>query len=269
MIQECGPLRNKRFIHPTIFELSLELPHLAGEARPGQFIHLLIAGTPGVMLRRPLSLAGVEGSLVRLLVRLVGPGTAALSKLPEGAVLDAIGPIGYPFDFSRTRRALLVGGGIGAAPLMFLQDELIRQGLPAVFFLGSKTREEFPLVGAEAAQRSIIAATDDGSYGAPDFVTTHVEKWLKQNDLTGLQVFSCGPLPMMKEVDRLCRLYNLSHQASLENRMGCGIGVCQGCAVKVNTGKNDPRSGYRLVCKDGPVFDAMEIEWALLGENYR
>jgi dihydroorotate dehydrogenase electron transfer subunit len=264
MIQECGPVRSLKFIRPAIFELWLELPILAAECRPGQFIHLLIEGSPGVMLRRPISIAGTQEGMIRLLIRIVGEGTTALSKVAVGTVMDAIGPLGNPFDTTGIKQALLVAGGIGHAPLLFLQEELTRRGIPTAFFLGARTHEEFPLSEKEVAQHSIIAATDDGSYGKSGFVSVHVEQWLRENALTGVSAYSCGPLPMMKEIDRLCRLHHLPHQVSLENRMGCGIGVCQGCAVRLGSGKNDPRGGYRLVCKDGPVFDAMEIEWALL-----
>jgi dihydroorotate dehydrogenase electron transfer subunit len=269
MIQNSGRLVSKQFIRPEIYELVLDLPQLAGVAAPGHFLHLLLDDTPGVMLRRPLSLAGVQGDLVRLLVRAVGAGTRALAQVSTDIRMDALGPLGNPFDYRNTQRSVLVGGGIGVAPLIFLQDVLLTQGAEVTFFLGAKTHQEYPLTETEVKTRSIVAATDDGSFGEAGFVSVHVEKWLKSHQDEDLQVFSCGPLPMMKEVDRLCRQYGLSHQASLENRMGCGIGICQGCAVRLNQGTNDPRGGYRLVCKDGPVFDAAQIEWPLLEASYR
>jgi dihydroorotate dehydrogenase electron transfer subunit len=269
MIQNSGRVIVNRSIRSEIYELGLELPQLAATARPGHFLHIHLEETPGVMLRRPLSLAGVDGNQIRLLVRSVGTGTRALAKISAGTHVDALGPLGNPFDIGTTRRAVLVGGGIGAAPLLFLQDELLTQGAEATFFLGAKTHQEYPLTENEVAARSIIATTDDGSYGQSGFVSVHLEKWLKNHQNEVLQVFSCGPLLMMKEVDHLCRQYGLPHQASLENRMGCGIGICQGCAVRLNRGDNDPRGGYRLVCKDGPVFDAAQIEWPLLEASYR
>jgi dihydroorotate dehydrogenase electron transfer subunit len=269
MIQECGALRRKEVIHPEIFDLWLECPEVAHQSHAGQYLHLLIKGATGVTLRRPLSIAGIEGGLIRLLVRIVGEGTSALAAVPVGTIMDVIGPLGIPFDYSKVSQALLVGGGIGGAPLLFLQDELIGKSIPTDYFLGAKTQDEYPLDPEEVERRSIFAATDDGTFGSAGFVSLQVNQWLQHHDHAGVRVYSCGPLLMMREVDRICRLYDLPHQASLENRMGCGIGVCQGCAVRVNDGKGDPRGGYRLVCKDGPVFDAMEIEWAVLGESYR
>jgi dihydroorotate dehydrogenase electron transfer subunit len=269
MIQHRGSVIFNRFIRPEIYELGLELSQLAAAAKPGHFLHLHLEETPGVMLRRPLSLAGVDGNQIRLLVRSVGTGTRALAKINTGTRLDILGPLGNPFDHTTTRRAILVGGGIGAAPLLFLQDELLTKGAEVTFFLGAKTRDEFPLTEDEVTARSIIPTTDDGTYGQIGFVSVQMENWLKDYSQEGFQVYSCGPLLMMKEVDRLCRQYGLPHQASLENRMGCGIGICQGCAVRLNRGEHDPRGGYRLVCKDGPVFDASQIDWPLLEASYR
>ena len=262
MIQEIGSVREIRKIRPFIFRLLLDLPAIAGAAKPGQFLHLLAPGVSGVLLRRPFSIAGVQGSVVDLLIRIIGTGTEAISHFAAGDPADAIGPLGSVFNRREAEIHLLVGGGIGAAPLMFLQDELKRAGLESIFFLGSKTHAEFPLADEEIRARGVVACTDDGSFGQAGFVTKGLESYLKRHAAEKAGVYSCGPVPMMKEVSRICAEYGLPHQASLENRMGCGIGICQGCALKLT--KNDDRGGYRLICKDGPVFNAADIDWSLI-----
>ncbi|HEX7344137.1 MAG TPA: dihydroorotate dehydrogenase electron transfer subunit [bacterium] len=262
MIQEIGRVHEIRKIRPALFRLLLDLPGIARAARPGQFLHLLAPGSAGVLLRRPFSIAGVRGSIVDLLIRIIGTGTEAISHFAIGDLADAIGPLGSEFERGEAEIHLLVGGGIGAAPLIFLQDELKRAGREITFFLGAKTHSEFPLSEEEIGVRAVVACTDDGSFGQVGFVSKSFESYLKRHASAKARVFSCGPVPMMKEVARICEKYGRPHQASLENRMGCGIGICQGCALKLN--KSDERGGFRLICKDGPVFDAADIDWSLI-----
>jgi len=262
MTQEIGSVREIRKIRLAIFRLFLDLPAIAKAAKPGQFLHLLTPSTAGILLRRPFSIAGVQGSVVDLLIRIIGTGTEAISHFAVGDPADAIGPLGAEVERGEAGIHLLVGGGIGAAPLMFMQDELKRAGREATFFLGAKTHAEFPLADEEIRARGVIACTDDGSFGQAGFVSKSLEKYLKRHAAAKARVFSCGPVPMMKEVSRICAKYSLPHQVSLENRMGCGIGICQGCALKLN--KSDDRGGYRLICKDGPVFNAADIDWSLI-----
>lgn len=263
MILERGVVRQIQRFRPTLFSLLLELPGIASRARPGQFIHLRISNAPGILLRRPFSIAGVEGdSLLKLIVKIVGSGTAKLAYVAEGSACDAIGPLGKGFDWSGADSAFLLGGGIGDAPLLFLQDELVKLGVRNCFFLGARTLDEFPLEDGIVADRSIIPCTDDGSFGEKGFVSSVFEKYLKASDSEGARVFSCGPVAMMKEVARICALKGLPHRVSLENRMGCGVGVCQGCALRLKD--DEERGGFRLICHDGPVFDAAEIDWSLI-----
>ncbi len=263
MIQEIGSVRDIRKIRPTIFRLLLDLPAIAKTAKPGQFLHLLSPSAPGVLLRRPFSIAGVQSSVIDLLIRIIGSGTEAISQFAVGNPADALGPLGVGFEQDEEEGIqLLVGGGIGAAPLMFLQDESKRAGREFIFFLGAKTHAEFPLSEEEVGLRGVVACTDDGSFGQAGFVSKSFESYLKRHASAKAGVFSCGPVPMMKEVARICAKYGLPHQASLENRMGCGVGICQGCALRLK--KNDERGGFRLICKDGPVFDAADINWSLI-----
>ncbi len=260
MIQETGVLLEKRRIRNDIFNLTLELPGIAGLARPGQFVHLLIRNAPGVLLRRPFSIASVNGSELRLLIRIIGTGTRALSETEIGSAFDVIGPLGTGFDLSDATRVLLVAGGIGVAPLLMLQDVLNSDGTEVHFFLGARSREEFPLDDAEISRRRIACATDDGSFGAHGLVSQLFDDWLSTaQNRRDFVVFSCGPAAMMRAVQHICEERSLRHQVSLENRMACGIGICQGCAVRM-------KAGFRLVCKDGPVFNASDVDWSAFTE---
>jgi dihydroorotate dehydrogenase electron transfer subunit len=260
MFQETSRIRRLNPFRPALFEVELESPEIASAARPGQFVHLLIEGTPQVLLRRPFSIAGVTGDRIRLIVKIVGRGTRAFSQYKIGDTCDLIGPLGSGFGMSNGGEVVLIGGGIGVAPLLFLQDELAVNKIPVTFFLGGRSRDEFPLECEEVARRGIIACTDDGSYGEPGLVSAVFERFIHAPRRQIAKVYSCGPTVMLKETARLCRDHLLSHSVSLESRMGCGMGVCQGCAVKVAL-KQGPGAEYRLVCTDGPVFDADLIAW--------
>ncbi len=260
MFQETSVIRRLNLFRSNLFEVELECERIASAARPGQFVHLLITGVPGVLLRRPFSVAGVEGDRLRLIVKIAGKGTQALAHKRIGDTCDLIGPLGSGFEFSAEGGVILVGGGIGVAPLLFLQEELRNRGISVTFFLGGRSREEFPLEDEEVRRRGIVACTDDGSYGERGFVSEIFEDFINGTRQTVAVVCSCGPAVMMKETARLCRDYRIPHHASLESRMACAVGVCQGCAVKTAS-RGDRDGQYRLVCKDGPVFDADLIEW--------
>lgn len=261
MIQETGTVRRLHRFRPTLFSLSLELPGIASLAQPGQFVHVKIDDVPGTLLRRPISVAGIYGNEIELIIKIVGKGTEALAQSKVGKTYNVIGPLGKSFTLENQKTAYLVGGGIGVAPLMMLQDELVKQNKTIHFFVGGQNQDEFPLPEDVLAERDIIASTDDGSFGESGFVTQIFEKQLHRGAETDACVYSCGPVPMIRETTRICEEYDLLHQVSLENRMACGVGVCQGCALKLS--EDGDRGGFRLVCCDGPVFDARDIDWNL------
>ncbi|MBU1651237.1 dihydroorotate dehydrogenase electron transfer subunit, partial [bacterium] len=245
-----------------LFSVMLECPLIARQSKPGQFVHLQLPGIPQVLLRRPFSIAGVYKDQIKLIVRIVGAGTQGFADFQVGQDLDVLGPLGAGFQYKKLKFAYFLGGGIGAAPLLFLQDELNKKGIPSQLFIGARLQDEFPLEEEEIIQRNVIVCTDDGSYGEHGFVTQSFEKQISNGISPQSSAFSCGPVPMMREAARICKKYELPHQVSLENRMGCGIGVCQGCALKVQ--EEGHRGGFQLICLDGPVFDADAINWDLI-----
>jgi len=252
---------NKR-LAPETFLMALESPEVVAEARPGQFV--MIRVTPGIdpLLRRPFSICGTRGDdLFLILYKVVGRGTAIMSQTREGEKLSVLGPLGRGFDLpKRDCHSVLVAGGIGVAPLIFLA-QAIDSGKIA-FLAGYRSENEiFPLEQFGLDAMETLISTDDGTAGHHGFVTE-----LLENHLAGFSedppiIFSCGPLPMLNRVAELALKRNIPCQVSLETSMACGLGACQGCAVRASSKENRT---YFHVCQDGPVFDVQKLDWKAL-----
>ncbi len=204
------------------------------------------------LLRRPLSVHRTLRNAIDLLYEVVGIGTEALARRKAGELLDVIGPLGNGFDLGKARRAVLVAGGMGVAPLVALAEALAKKRAKIDVIIGARTKShifcesEFKSLGCD-----VKVATEDGSKGTRGLAT----KLLSTMSHEEMAIYACGPNAMLKEVARIAKARRLPCQVSLEEYMACGIGVCLGCPVKVKTG------GYKMVCKDGPVFDTKEILW--------
>ena len=218
----------------------MELP---GEVSPGQFLH--IGCGEGLLLRRPISVCDAEAGLVRIVFEVKGEGTRRLAAAKEGDVLDVLGPLGRGFAAPEKGRVLLVGGGLGSAPLL-----MAARRLDCDAALGFPTADRVMLTEEFASRAGRLdIATDDGSYGFHGFVTE-----LVKDRLDGYAaIFACGPEPMLRALSKVCAGRPL--QVSMERRMGCGVGACLVCAVRLTDGS------VARACKDGPVFDAREVDW--------
>jgi len=259
-------------------EMSDEVEH---EWQPGQRIavsdHDLLS--PQAMLRRPFSLAGrrdtAGGAELELIHRVVGIGTDWLSKLSAGDKVDVLGPLGNRFTLPMEgETALLVGGGVGIPPMLYLAAKFAKQ--PAVAFCGALSRDLLPLTITNDAKFPIqefathslptFVTTDDGSFGQRGYVTQALEKYLDVNQQPAI-IYTCGPEPMMKAVATIALNRNIPCQIAVERAMACGMGTCQSCCIKVK--KPDPAAPplpgsdwcYRLACTDGPVFYASQLLW--------
>lgn len=211
--------------------------------RPGGFVNINL---DGLYLRRPISVCDVQGDTLTIIYKAVGKGTELISKMSGGETLDLLTGLGNGYDLSCAGDSpLLIGGGAGVPPMYFLCRKLTAQGAKPIVILGFNTKdevffeEEFKLLGAD-----VIIATVDGSYGKKGFVTDV----LPENYTF---FYTCGPEPMLKSVFRATVT---SGQFSFEERMGCGFGACMGCSCKTVT-------GYKRICKDGPVLRKEEILW--------
>ncbi len=209
---------------------------------PGQFVNIAITGK---YLRRPISVCDYDDNNLTLLYKVVGEGTKIMSAMVQGQVLDVLTGLGNGYDITKSKKPLLLGGGVGVPPLYNLAKKLIANGQRPVAVLGFNTKDEvfyeqeFKALGCDT-----IVATADGSYGVKGFVTDALP-----DDYD--YFYTCGPLPMLKAV------YNatdVSGQFSFEERMGCGFGACMGCSCKT-------KYGSKRICKDGPVLVKEEIIW--------
>lgn len=247
--------------------LTLECPSLAATAQAGQFVHVRVAASADPLLRRPLSvmLADRQSGHIRLLVRRVGRGTELLASLPAGATVNLLGPLGrgFPLPAAETSRdIILVAGGVGVAPLVFLADtlQMHRARFRVCGLFGGASEAHLP-VWTEFAGRcaEFHVSTEDGSAGQTGLVTDLLSAQLGQDDTA--VVYTCGPRPMMATVAAMCAAARVPCWASLEQWMGCGVGACLGCVVPAAGDQ-----GFLRVCKDGPVFAAEQLAWEALGQ---
>ncbi len=258
-------------VSPGYFRMRLTAPQEFAQAKPGQFVMVRVRDAVDPLLRRPFGifdLGTFESEYpgawpqiyFEILYRVVGKGTAMLSTLHHGDHLDILGPLGTGFTpAGPDTETILVGGGVGLAPLYYLAKEVVKSGRIRLF-VGGKTQEdilcitEFERLGVET-----YVATDDGTLGASGLVTEVMERHLK-GDVPSKAIFACGPMPMLKAVAEIARREAIPCQVSLEAYMACGMGACLGCVVKGRDhGEHTP--DYRCVCKDGPVFDFQELQW--------
>ncbi len=259
MIEEqAGIVFNREVVHKTYY-MGLRSPRIAGTARPGQFVMLRVSDGVDPLLRRPFSVCRVEGDAVfGILYRVVGRGTAIMSRAHEGERLSVLGPLGRGFRLPTAgRRSLLVGGGIGIAPLIFLAITIVK-GVRA-FLAGYRSAGDVIPIERVGLGSKISIATDDGTAGHRGFVTELLKGYVEgAGEERDSVVYACGPLPMLKEVAALTTRRGIPCQVSLETSMACGVGACQGCSVRGSLGKGRP---YHQVCQEGPVFDAEAVDW--------
>ena len=227
----------------SIYEMVL-IGDTSSITAPGQFINIKL---DGFYLRRPISICDYDENSITIIYKVVGEGTAVMSKMKTGDTLDVLCGLGNGFDTSKSsEKPVLIGGGVGVPPMYNLCKNLIAEGKDVTVILGFNKQDEifyedeFKKLGAD-----VKVTTVDGSYGIKGFVTDA----LKETDYT--YFFTCGPMPMFKAIESTA---TTSGQYSFEERMGCGFGACMGCSCKT-------KYGNKRICKDGPVLEREEIIW--------
>jgi len=248
-------------IAPGHYTLLFKTPIFKEAVRPGQFFNVKVNDSFEPLLRRPFAACRIYKEKIGILYKVVGKATKILSTRKKGGMLDILGPLGNGFDPKPQSggpgaAAFLVVGGHGIAPLLALARQFKARSVKFAAFIGARTKKhvvcdkELENLGAK-----VYIATDDGSKGYRGTVTNLLRKKIPLTANSRLSViYACGPKPMLKETAKAAKQYGMACRISLEEYMACGIGTCLGCAVKT-------RSGYKMVCKDGPVFDAREIIW--------
>lgn len=238
----------------ALYELFFEAPEICAAAQPGQFVH--IACGEGNMLRRPISICEVRGNQMRIAFQVKGDGTKWLAARKAGDELDVLGPLGHGFDYSKLGdRPVFIGGGIGVPPMLNAMQAAKKAGMTPSAILGFRDvsavilEEDFKAVG------EALICTDNGTYGTHGFVSD----LLREHIGSYTSVCACGPKPMLRALAMLAEEAGIPCQVSMEERMGCGIGACLVCACGLKGENGETKYGH--VCKNGPVFDAKEVEW--------
>ncbi len=254
MKQEIVPIHSLEFLSKEILELTFISEYLASTAKPGQFINIRV-GDNFPLLRRPFSIFNVDENRVSIVFNVIGTGTKVLARKQKGETIDVLGPCGNDFlsfvdDSFDT--AVFVAGGIGVAPFRFLTKKLYNNK-QIVTFLGGRHKEQIIASGLQ----NIKIATDDGSQGFKGTVLDLIKDDFSKNMYKRPRFFLCGPTRMMKAVSEFATGIGADCCASMECDMACGIGLCQGCNIEMNGGDKK----YRLVCKEGTIFETKNLKF--------
>lgn len=252
----------RREVAPQYHVLAFAIPDDEPEmtASPGQFA-MVRGATWGSspLLPRPMSLL-TEGRTPEILIKVVGEGTLRMSRAAIGEPYELLAPLGLPFEEPPAgTRAVLVAGGVGVVPLVYLARELSAKGHAPLSLYGGRTRHDLPLDDALATAGELRVATEDGSRGTKGRVTLLLDDAIAPGTEGSVVVYTCGPNPMMAAVAAICEKRSVRCIASLEAPMACGYGVCLGCNVPTRDGS------YLYVCTAGPCVDATRIDWSQLG----
>ncbi len=246
--------------------LTWSAPEMAAEARPGHFVTVRQNKSGFPLLRRPFSIHRVlDDGRLQILFKVIGAGTRQLAESKPGDAIDVVGPLGdglFRVDEKRPN-VLLVAGGIGVAPLLFLAETMPAQTklIPVLLFGGATARDlpaldDFRNLGIEVRVR-----TEDGGAGRRGLVTDELADVLSGLDPARTQLLACGPMPMLRAAAGMCAPRGVPCQVSLETVMACGLGSCFGCAIELQPDCAEAEVDYVRVCHEGPVFDAARIRW--------
>jgi dihydroorotate dehydrogenase electron transfer subunit len=255
-----------RPVSSTYRHLGVAAPGFSRALSPGQFVMVRPPLVVDPLLPRAFSIyrisQGEEGApIVEILYKVLGKGTQYLAQMDPGQAVEILGPLGNRFTVPETvETAVLVAGGIGVPPIAALAMEIVKGQRRLEVFLGGKTAddilcaEDFEGVGA-----TLHITTEDGSKGTRGVITDLLDSFLLGSRLSALHIFTCGPPGMLAAVSRVAEGRGVPCQTSVEANMACGFGACMGCAIEVRS--SGPGPAYKLVCKDGPVFDSRDLVW--------
>ena len=246
-----SPVVETKQVHENIFIQKIHSPEIARLIKPGQFLNIRVSENTFPLLRRPFSVCDVDGENIFLMFNILGEGTRILSHKHSGDLVDILGPLGNGFKLEGDyKTAIIVAGGLGAAPFPYLTRE-IKNKKSIMSFVGGRTKQDVICYGME----NLILSSDDGSIGFKGNVVQSLQKYIDKIDIASSKVFACGPNAMLRVLKDFCLKNNLDCEVSTECAMACGFGICQGCPIE-STSNSDK---YLLVCKDGPVFNVKDV----------
>lgn len=240
----------KKFLNQSFYKLKLKATKPLPEIKAGQFVEVQVNSDSKVLLRRPISINDVDYQTneLSLIIQTVGQGTKELAKISESEEVNLIYPLGNGFPL-KGEKPILIGGGVGIAPLLYLAKKILEKGVKADVLLGFRSQEQMISLDEFEKCANVYVSTQDGSAGEKGLVTEH-SIFTQTHDV----IYTCGPTPMMKAISENALKNNIECYASLENKMACGIGACL-CCVQNTT------EGHKCTCTEGPVFNAKDIIW--------
>ncbi|MDP2303724.1 MAG: dihydroorotate dehydrogenase electron transfer subunit [Ignavibacteria bacterium] len=235
----------------NIILLQIFSPEIARIIKPGQFLNVKVSDSVFPLLRRPFSVCDVAGDSIFIMFNIYGEGTKLLSHKNVGDFINILGPLGNGFLIEdEYETAIIVAGGLGAAPFPFLEKK-IKPGKKIISFIGGRNYRDVITYGMS----SVLVATDDGSLGFEGNVVQLFQNHIGHFDKEKIKVFACGPNAMLRALQKLTLFENINCEVSTECAMACGFGICQGCPIESTSEDHK----YLLVCKDGPVFNAKDV----------
>lgn len=243
-------------LHANYCLLKLTSDDVLPDALPGQFVQVQVSNSPGTFLRRPISINFIDKNTneLWLLIQKIGDGTRAMAKYLPGDMLNVLFPLGNSFTLpaSEKEELLLIGGGVGTAPMLFLGACLKEKGFSPTFLLGARSQADLMQLDDFRKYGKVYTTTEDGSHGEKGFVTNHSLLYNVAFD----RIYTCGPKPMMAAVAKYAASHSVTCEVSLENLMACGIGACLCCV-------EDTTDGHVCVCTEGPVFNIEKLKWQI------
>ncbi len=252
-----GTITANILIHEHIYRMEIECADIAKEAKPGQFIQIRTSDHLMPLLNRPISIARIKDNRIEIIYAVVGEGTKNLCEMKTGATVSMVGPLGHGFETNLSReKVLLVGGGMGVAPLHALAEVLYAQGCEIDTILGFNRQEDiFSDKEFEHWSNNVYVTTMDGSCGIHGHACTPLDRHLSIYDYR--HIYACGPQPMLHALGKICNEHHIDCSLSVEEYMACGIGVCLGCVQPIRDKAGS--ISYQRVCVEGPVFSSREV----------
>jgi len=247
-------------IAKNIYKAVLYSPKISKQSKPGQFINILPDKNWSNVMRRPMSIASQGNNEIGIIYKVFGQGTELISEWKINQDVDIIGPLGNWWKNFNNSIPILIGGGVGIAPIINLHNELISKSIEHYLIMGARRKNEHFI--NHDPENNIYLSTDLDDYGIKGNVLEALESFLDDLDMKNIKIFSCGPPGMMNAVKKYSIKNNINCDLALETIMACGFGICQGCTVTLNNNveNNSYRKKYALACLDGPIFNVKDID---------
>ncbi len=262
IFNEIATIVSNERIADNIFEAKMISPKISNVSMPGQFINILPNKNWPNVMRRPMSIASQGDGSISIIYKIFGEGTKLISKWQNGDSIDIIGPLGNKWSKYSSKIPVLIGGGVGIAPIINFHKMLINKKITHMLIMGARSKGEHFM--SHEPDKNIFLSTDIDDYGFKGNVIEALGKINYKLD-NRYKIFTCGPPGMMKAVSNYAIKNKIDCDLALETIMACGIGICQGCTIiKSSKSKNTYRNKYSLACIDGPIFNIKELDYAYI-----